>query len=408
MQVLTRTGRPLAVSVALAPGWLVVAHSDADLARLGPYAWRTMPTLPAPAGTASVVATVAHEALASRLGASWDQAREWLAARDREERERHGGRAPDFGDPQAILDAADAVVKRRVALLAGAQSASFELEAGDGDVHAELQIDPGAPGGDGGGASVAAMIPGDARPLGEVPGDAVLVLLVRDSAATRADDARELEAALAHALGTRAHEDDERAVASAIDGWAASRGDWLTASLSWAPSRAVALRSPGGEGAGRALRGLLDLAGRPAFAGPLRRTFALGAPSVAAAHVDELTGASLATFGGGSHLGVAWGVRGDQLLAVAGEHADQRLAAQLSAGRIADDPRVGKALSALGSDASLVLLAEPLRLDPARAASDAARSPAVIAWGRRDGHAWLRVDVGDELLRELVRLRAGL
>jgi hypothetical protein len=124
--------------------------------------------------------------------------------------------------------------------------------------------------------------------------------------------------------------------------------------------------------------------------------------------VDELTGASLATFGGGSHLGVAWGVRGDQLLAVAGEHADQRLAAQLSAGRIADDPRVGKALSALGSDASLVLLAEPLRLDPARAASDAARSPAVIAWGRRDGHAWLRVDVGDELLRELVRLRAGL
>lgn len=402
MRVLTRTGHPMPVSLALAQSWLVVAGSDADLARLGPYAWRTMPTLPAPAGTSSVVAVLAHEALASRAAAQWDQAREWLAARDREEREAHGGRAPDFGDPQAILDAADVVVKRRVALLSGARSATLEIEAGDDDVRADLHLDTDAEGGTG------STVPGDARPLGELPADAVLAVMVRDGAVARADDARDLEAAVTRALGSRAHADDRRAVAAAVDAWAASRGDWLTAALSWAPARTVTLRSPGGDGAARALRGLVELAGRPVFAAPLHDAFGTAAPTFATARVDGLPGASLAMFGGKSPLGLAWGVRGDQLLAVVGQPADQRLAAQLTAARLADDPRVSKLLTALGSDASLVLLAEPLRLDPSRAASAAARSPALLAWGRRDGQGWLRVDVGDDLLREVVRLQAGL
>jgi hypothetical protein len=401
MLVLTRTGHPMPVSMALAQGWLVVAGSEADLARLGPYAWRTMPTLPAPAGTGSIVAVLAQKALASRAGAQWEQARAWLAARDREERERHGGRAPDFGDPQAILDAADVVVKRRITLLSGARAATLEIEAGDDDVRAELHLEVD-------GDVDAGTIPGDARPLGELPGDAVLALMVRDGAATRADDARDIEAALAGALGPRARADDNRAVAAAVDAWAASRGDWLTASLSWAPVRAVTLRSSGGDGAARALRGLVELAGRPVFAAPLHDVLETAAPTFSAVRIDGLAGASLATFGGKSPPGVAWGVRGDQLLAAVGVPAEQRLREQLSAPRLADDPRVSKVLTSLGSDASLVILAEPLRLDPSRAASEAARSPAVLAWGRQGGAAWLRVDVGDDLLREVVRLQAGL
>jgi len=134
----------------------------------------------------------------------------------------------------------------------------------------------------------------------------------------------------------------------------------------------------------------------------------MAAPTFATARIEGLVGGSLATFGGKSPLGVAWGVRGDQLLATVGVPADQRLTAQLTAPRLADDPRVSKVLTALGSDASLVLLAEPLRLDPSRATSEAARSPAVLAWGRQGSAAWLRIDVGDDLLREVVRLQAGL
>lgn len=413
MRVLSRPEHPLPAAVALADSgakvYLVLARDDADLARLGPYAYRSMPVLPEPGGTASVVADFAQGALASRATRGWSEARTWLADQDAQQRARHGGRAPDFGDPQAILDAVDAVVTRRLALLSGARSATLEVEAGDGDVTAELRLEPQPGDADAGSSSlVAAITPGDAAPLGDVPADAVLALLVRDTPRARADDARDLEAAITRALGSRAHDDDDRALASAMDAWAAGRGDWLTASLAWGPASAVVLRSPGGDAAARALGGLVDLAGRPAFAGPLHATFDLGAPSVAAAHVDGLTEGRLATFGRKTQLGVAWGVRDDRLLAVAAEHADARLAALAAAPRLGDDPRVARALSALGSDASLVVLAEPLRVDPARGASDAARSPAVLAWGRRDGAAWLRLDVGDELLRELVRLQAGL
>ena len=406
MRALTRLDRPLPVAMALADDgkitYLVVARSDANLARLGPYAYRSMPVLPRPAETASVVAQLTPAALAAYASSSWNDARTWLADRDAEQRAKHGGRPPDFGDPQAILEAVDGVVKRRLGLLADAKTATVEIEAGDGDVSADLRLEPRD------GDAAAAITPGDTRPLADVPADAVLALQVRDSADARADDARELEAAIGKALGSRAHADDDRAIASALDAWSAARGDWLTASLAWGPATAVVVRSPGGEAAVRALRGLIDLGGRPVFASPLHATFALGAPSVAAAKVDGLTEAFLAAFGSKSPLGVAWGAADDRLVAVAAEHADKRLASLASSPRLGDDPRVARALSALGSDASFVVLAEPLRIDASRAASDAAHSPALLAWGRRDGKAWLRLDVGDELLREGVRLQAGL
>jgi hypothetical protein len=413
LRVLTRLDHPLPAAVALADsgtqGYLVVARSDTDLARLGPYAYRSMPVLPQPAQTASVVAQLTPGALAAYASSSWSDARTWLADRDAEQRAKHGGRAPDFGDPQAILDAVDVVVKRRLGLLGGAKTATVEVEAGDGDVSAELRLEPQPGDTDAGdAASVAVITPGDARPLSDVPADAVLAVLVRDSATARADDAHDLEGAIGKALGSRTRADDEHAIATALDAWSAGRGDWLTASLAWGPATALVVRSPGGDAAARAFRGLIDLGGRPVFAGPLHATFELGTPSVSAAKLDGLTGASLATFGSKSPLGVSWAVRDGQLLAVAAEHADQRLATLSSKPHLGDDPRVARALAALGSDASFAVLAEPLRLDASRAASDAAHSPALFAWGRKDGKAWLRLDVGDELLREGVRLQSGL
>ena len=404
-RVLARADRPLPFAVALAGGFLLLARDEACLERLAPYAWRTMPTLPAPAAHGSVVALVAHEALAARISLAWGTARAWLADRDAEERARHGGRAPDFGDPRAILEAADGVVQRRVAWLREARATTVTLEATADAIDADLSIEPGA---DGGAAALAAMTPGDTRPLAEVPGDAVLALLMRDGAAARADDARELSATLTRALGPRAREDDARAIGSAARAWADSRGAWLTASLSPGPPRGVTLRSAGGEAAGHALRGLVELARRPVLADPLRKDLDLGAPSITAAHVDGLAGASLATFGPRAPLGLAWGTRDGLLVAVAGEDAGGQIAAQRDIGRLGDDPRIARALSALGDDATVVLLGEPLRLDPSRAAAGAARAPAVLASGVRDGSAWLHLEVAGELLREMLRLQAGL
>jgi len=408
MRVLAHPDKPLAASCALAGRWLVVARDEADLERLGPYAWRTMPTRPAPASPASIVAMVPAAAiagtLASRLSSQWRQARAWLSDRDREQRASHGGRAPDFGDPQAILAAADTVVKRRVALLAGARGASVEIEAGDADVSVELRLQPGPD--EAGAGVVASMHPGDARPLAEGPGDAVAGVLVRDDAATRAGDARELEAALAEALAPRVTAADSRALSTALDDWAASRGDWIAAGVAWGPqARGVWMRTPADAGA-RAVREMVDLLHRPAFGDPPKRQLGLHPPTVGPASIAGLPDATLANLG---PLGIAWAPHDGQLLVAAGDHAPQLLGSEASpTSHLGDDARVARALSAVGANATFVLLAMPLRLDAAKAGTDAARAPAVIAWGRRDADAWLRADVADELLREIVRLQAGL
>ena len=411
-----------APTVALAGKWLVVASSESDLARLGPYAFRTMPTKPAP-GAAPVVASVPGSALAgvvaTQLGAKWEAMRSWLQARDEEQRAAHGGRAPDFGDPRAILDAADAVVKRRIAVVGTASAARIELATEDGDVRADFSLTPGPDGGD---AGTAALPVGTAHPLAEAPADAVLVILSRDDATRRADDARELEVALDRALGSRAHADDTAAVHAAIDDWARARGDWVLASLEWGGegARGLWLRTPAAsaEGASRAVRELVDLSHRHALESLLSGALHVAPSVVAAADVASVSRASLATFaasGADKHphpsppLGVAWGLHDGDLLVAAGGGATAMLAAQAApAKRLGDDPRTAHLVESLGADVAFALIARPLRLDPARGAGDAGLAPAVLAWGRKGSDAWVRVELGGALIRELVRLKAGL
>jgi hypothetical protein len=411
-------------TVALAGKWLLVAPGEPELARLGPYAYRTMPTKAAP-GSAPIVASVPAAALAgvvsTEVTARWEALRSWLAARDDEQRAAHGGRAPDFGDPRAILDEADAVVRRRIALVATASSARIEVATEEGDVRADVLLTPGPD--EAGGGGVAALQVGAAKPLAEVPADAVIAILSRDDAARRADDAREIEAALDRALGGRVRPDDTAAVHAAIDDWARARGDWVTASLAWGGAdgaRGLWLRTPAasGDGATRSVRELVDLSHHHAFEVLLSGALHAAPSAVVAADVPSVTRATLATFavsGADKHppasppLGVAWGLHDGDLLVAAGAGATAMLAAQAApARRLGDDPRTAHVVESLGADVAFALLARPLRFDPVRGTGDAGLAPALLAWGRKGNDAWLRVELGGALLRELVRLKAGL
>jgi len=403
--------------------WLVLASAEKDFARLGPYAYRTMPTKAAP-GSAAMVATVLPGALAgtvsAQLSARWEMSRAWLAARDEEQRAKHGGRAPDFGDPRPILDAVDVAVKRRIALVTHATAARLELTAQDGDVRADLFLTPGP--GEAGAGLVARLHPGDARPLGDLPAEVLAAVLTREDEASRTDDGRDVEAALDGALGTRAHPEDTAALHAALDDWERARGEWLTGGLAWGGAegaRGVVVRTPsaGGDGAARAVRELLDLSHRPAFEAQLSGSMHLGPAAVAPADVPSVSKASLARFaargGGEGHpsppLGVAWGLHDGELLLAAGGAATGLLASEAApAKRLGDEPRMGRLLAGLGADATLALVAQPLRFDPVRAGSDEALAPLAIAWGRKGGDAWLRVELAGALLRELIRLKAGL
>lgn len=420
MQVLARSSKPLEAAAAIAPGaapgargWIVVARDDAALARLGPYAWRTMPTLQAPESPAAVVAQVPAPALAGPLGArmraQWADARQWLENADREQRERHGGRAPDFGDPRAIVASLDALMQRRIALVAQGRGARVEADAGDGDVHVDVRLVPGAA--EAGADLVAAMRTGDERPMGAMPADTLFAMLSRSDAPMRAEDAADTKATLVGALGDKARPDDRHAIERAVDDWTGARGDWMTGAVAWGAERGLWLRTPSSDAGPRAMREWIDLTHRPMLADPLRSLLQLAPPTVTAANVADVTDATLATFSPpkGPPLGIAWGMADGELVVAAGEHAPKLLGSEAAPpARLGDDPRVAAALAALGSDASFTAVAEPLRLDATRGASHEAAAALVFAWGRRGGDAWARVDVADELLRELVRMKAGL
>ncbi len=421
-------------AIGIAPGWLVVGRNEDDVARLGPYAYRSMPAEAFPPSDSSIVIVAPPTALAgpmvARLSSRWATARAWLLEREREERDRHGGRSPDYGDPAGILEAVDAVVARRIAFLAGAAQARVELDSGDDDLHAELRITPGpGPPDDAGAVGLfEAMRPGDARPLLTAPADSVMALLVRDDEGIRADDERWLAATVARVVVPRLPAEAERALGQALERWGRGRGDWMTAGLTTDPSPGIAwVRTPaapprvttaaqqGEPSASGAMRGLVELAGRAAFRELLAGDH-IAAPVIGGAEVPGAEAGMLATFprargsarwGRHPSAGLAWALRDGDLLAVLGEDPLRLLAAVTSPpAALGGDPRAVRALAALADSVTFTLLAQPLRLDSAYDRRDGA--PLVLAWGKRQGDFWARVDLADALVTEMVRRRSTL
>ncbi|HEY8090620.1 MAG TPA: hypothetical protein VIF09_22315 [Polyangiaceae bacterium] len=413
-----------AVVVALGSRWLMLAGSEADLRKLGPYVAGTLPRAAAPSEVAAVVVDVPQSALAGplsrRLAASWDEGRAWLVARDEEQRAKHGGRAPDFGDPRVVVDAVDGVVKRREALVAGARRARLTVDASEDDVHAELVVTPGTDAASA--ATLAALHPGTSKPLADLPGDAVLAVLARDDAAVRADDAAALEATVVRALGDRVHAEDTRALHVALDDWAHGRGDWWAAALGLGTAdgtRGIWLRAPAADPdvAVRAVREMAELSRRPLVSDVLAGSLHLSPAKITAADVPSLGKASFATFTplgatgktAAASLGLGWGVHDGQLLLAAGPSPATLLATEAAPPkRVGDAPRSAKAIASLGETATFALFARPLAFDAARGGTDAGAAPATFAVGRRGDDVWARVELADILLRELLHLEAGL
>ncbi len=432
MRLLTSAAQPPSVTVALARGpsprgWLVLASSEEALASLGPYAVRTLPTTPPPTEAAAIVADVPGAALAgpvsTAIAARWGETRAWLRARDDEQRAKHGGRAPDFGDPRPIVEAVDGLVTRRIGLLAAARGAHVVLEAGEDEVHVEVALTPGTDAASA--ALLAAMTTGDTAPLAAAPAESAVVLLVRDAATGRGEDAASLESTVVTALGDRLNDEDRRAVHTALTDWVHARGDWWAGGLAWGasdPSRGLWVRTAAAspDTSARAVRELVDLSHRRAFADMLSGSLHLSPANVRGVDAPPVAKASLALFeakasGGGPHRpdagpspGIAWGVQGDDLFVAAGTSAAQLLSAEAAPHRrVGDDPRTARSLAALGPSASFAVLAEPLRFDPTRSEPDSAAA-AAFAWGRKGEGAWARLELADLLLRELLRLKAGL
>jgi len=418
--------------------YLVLAKAPTDLEKLVPYVTRTLPSRPLPT-TGGIVADVARAAITAtlkpKLDEMWAGAKAYLLSSDQRMRAERGGRAPDFGDPKAIVEAIDVYATKRLAVVGDLERMRITLDVNDDGIYLLTSMTPAS----GTGPAAAwtnGMKVGDVSGATAFPSTTALVVSTRDDEAARTEQGKDLERAMTSALGTRLGEGDAKKLHETIESWTKARGETASASLAWDEPQGIVLRTDARdvEAASRAMKGAIELA----RATPFKEMLRVRDATTEAVDVGLSEKASLTVFlreppkpdakdkdpkrvqppspaspslpktdPKKDELALAWIVDGGLLTTAMGSHATPTLRGTMKPEKkLADDPAVTRPLRALGSDASLVLVAQPLRFDPSRA--NLPTAPLVVAIGRREKDAFVRVDVANGLLRELARWQMGL
>jgi hypothetical protein len=370
-----------------------------------------MPTLPRPAPAAAgappeaIAIDVPQSALASslgdRVGQQWAATRGQMLESDRALRAAHGGRAPDFGDPAAIVAVMDHAMQSRLAVLADLAGAHVGVTVSDGDLRVVATAKAASPGGVASKA-IAGVASGDVAPLLAVTGDAVAALLVRSSSdESQGQAAGDFESAFTAALGPRLAEDGAKRIHEAIDDWSRAKGDaWTAALVSSAASSGDgasaprAARSALGSGgvlvdaqakdpklAARAIREALESAAKvPALREPLASWLGVRDVKLGAADVPGGGHAALASLvrDAPPALAIAWIAGASDVKLALAETPAPLLAPPAAGHALGDDATIRASLAALGPVAGAVVL------QPARAGCEGAQGGVVLAWGHRD------------------------
>jgi hypothetical protein len=418
-------------------GFLVIAKSSADLGRLGPYASRTLPSRPLPAEGSAVIdvpRAAVDARLRPKLEAAWQGARQFLLDMDETSRREHGGRAPDFGDPKAIVDALDALVARRIAVFGDLERLRIALDLGEDGAFLLATMTPSTPAGPAA-QWIGGMQTGDSAALLAMPAVSALAVMTRDADAARDEQGKDLEKTVVSSLGARLAEADAKRLHGVIEDWTKARGDTLALSLDWDDPHGLFLRGAVKEGeaqtAQRAVTGLVDLVRVSPFKDALRvkdvATSTDDAPPLGKVSVATVTRAASASSGGSgasggsgvksakdgaphkpaAAVGLAWLVDGGALDLSTGTEPVYTLRHGAKPDKkLGDEPSVVKAVAALGSSASTVIVAQPLRFDPVRA--NLPVSPVVLGVGRKDKDAFVRLQIGNGMMREVSRILMSL
>ena len=425
-------GNELPVTVGLSPnGYILIAKRSDDLAKLAPYVTRTLPKRPLPAEGA-LVFDVPRAALGTvmkpKLDDLWASAKAFLLGEDERMRRNHGGRAPDFGDPKAIIGAADAWVTRRIGVIGDLEKMRIAVDLIEDGVSIVSTMTPAA----GGGVAskwTDAMKLGDLAPLGALPASSAAALLVRDGEEDRADQDSALEQALTSALGSRLADADAKKLHEIVEDVTKARGDVVTSAMAWDDPQGLSLRAPirDPDASARAVRGAVDLLKVAPFKELLRvrdvtssseEVAGLGKASVAtilrgaakapaSARLGDAGAPRPAARTRNDDLGLAWLVGGGVLSLATGDSPVATLRASAQPDRkLSDEPAVARSFTALANQASTALVVQPLRFDATRANLPSA--PLFFALGRKDKDATLRIDIANGLLRELARRQMGL
>lgn len=419
------------VVLGLAPGgFVLLASSPAALVSLGPYTTRTLARRALPASSTLVVdvpRAALEGVLVPRAKQAWEARRTALLLSDERARLAHGGRAPDFGDPRAIVAAVDRALGARIGTLADMDHARLVVDLLEEDARFVLTLTPRE-----GAGPASAWVRGLAAVpwgplLGALPKSAALAGVVARPVADPDGGAAEgMAKAFSEMLGERLSPGDEQKVRSVLEGLAKTGGAPVAFAVPWDPP-GVLVRAEvvDREAASRALRGAVELAAAPPLDGLLR----VKGTRTSEVEAEGVGKATLATFvrapepkaarphrprphaGGGPEpeaFGLAWVAEKRDLLVAVGPDPLTGLRAlsrpEVSLGR---EPAVTRALTALGAPAEVdvALALQPFLTDERRAPLPAA--PLVVTLGREERAAIVRTTVAYGLLREASRLSLG-
>jgi hypothetical protein len=232
------------LAVALSTnGFLLVGRNREDVQKLGPYVVRTLPSRPLATDSAAVI-DVPRSALGTvlkpRLEHAWQDAKAFLHLEDERMRKDRGGRAPDFGDPTAIIGAIDPIITRRIAVLGDLAELRIAIDVADDAAFVTTTMKP-----QGGAAKewIDGMSLGDPAPLLALPATSALALVTRDGEAQRAAQLEELEKGVTSALGPRLKDEDKKRFHDVLADASKARGDTLALAISLDEPTGSLLRS---------------------------------------------------------------------------------------------------------------------------------------------------------------------
>ena len=228
-------------------GDLVVARDEASADLLAPYALfglqpRAIDPAKAPTHDVSVrFPEAAMPALANVLRLKWTQIELRLAEQDAADRRAHGGKAPDFGDPAAMVATANTLVGTVTDYLADTGDVTLGLDASKEGTTLDVQIPS-----KGGVWSklLAGFTEGSGEPLSTEPMSTRLSFLGYGSSAVRAENGKALAAVLADIVKERVSAASKESLARAFASFGEHAGPALRVRLESDPLRAIVSSRP--------------------------------------------------------------------------------------------------------------------------------------------------------------------
>lgn len=393
-------------------GYLVIASSVADLAALGPYATRTLPTKALPASSFELRIDPAALVRAGNNAPDFaTKATASLAATAR-------GVLPPEVDASAVAECFKPGIQDTAATAGDLADARVNADADDAQLDVAATLVP-KPGDNGARRRLSAMHPASAAALLDAPHDALAALFWSDTAQLRAEDASTLGPCLGKALAPLLGPGGGPKLADLLASWAHGRGDWETASFVAKPALAgLVVRAPVADptAVSTSVRGFVDLASQPALADAIARLLPLRAGAVETVDVPRVGKAQVVMFP--SHpapsrgtadpsvvttdlapAGLAWAVDAKEADIAVGVSPKDLLGLARPAVAFRMTTSVGRAVGALGADASFAAIVVP---PGCCTGAGPASAPLTLGWGRRGGNGHVTLAIGDEVLGQIV------